>query len=200
MVRNESGTDRRSGSETRAEIRRVALALFTERGFEGTSIRDIVEAVGMQKSSLYYHFENKDAIILSLLDERRAESEKLIAWARRQEPRPGLLAEVAMRWLDSIGDDQIAGIRFADANRPAMRRLSGGLAEQQPHGLDALVDIVLPEDATDDQKLRARMVFHQVQAAIDSSGGMNATTETLVHAARTAATVIADAIAHEVQP
>ena len=38
-------TTRRPGSETRAEILRVALELFTERGFEGASIRDIATQV-----------------------------------------------------------------------------------------------------------------------------------------------------------
>ena len=56
-----TGGERRTGAETRAEILRVALKLFTEKGFEATSIRDISGELGITKSSLYYYFENNDA-------------------------------------------------------------------------------------------------------------------------------------------
>jgi AcrR family transcriptional regulator len=59
---------RRSAAETRAEIRRVALELFTEQGFDATTTRDIAAALGMNQSSLYYHFVGKDEIVLRWLD------------------------------------------------------------------------------------------------------------------------------------
>lgn len=44
-----------------------AIAVFRERGFEGTSIRDIVEATGVQKQSLYDTFGDKQALYLAAL-------------------------------------------------------------------------------------------------------------------------------------
>jgi AcrR family transcriptional regulator len=94
---------RRSGNETRSEILRVALELFTERGFEGASIRDLAEALGMTKSSLYYHFASKDAILAALMENRRDEVDGLLAWVDDQPRTPDLLRRTALRWVDSRG-------------------------------------------------------------------------------------------------
>jgi AcrR family transcriptional regulator len=48
---------------TRERILAVALELFAERGFAGTSVRDISEALGVSKAALYYHFTSKDEIL-----------------------------------------------------------------------------------------------------------------------------------------
>ncbi|MCB9737992.1 MAG: TetR/AcrR family transcriptional regulator [Deltaproteobacteria bacterium] len=53
--------------DTRAEIVAAALDLFAEKGFHGTSVRDIARAVGVRESALYNHFENKDAIFEQVL-------------------------------------------------------------------------------------------------------------------------------------
>jgi len=52
----------------RDRIVRAATRLFARHGFEGTSLRMIAEAAGMQKGSLVYHFENKDKIREAVLD------------------------------------------------------------------------------------------------------------------------------------
>ena len=44
----------------------MALDLFTEQGFDGTSLREIAERLGVTKAALYYHFESKDDILLAL--------------------------------------------------------------------------------------------------------------------------------------
>lgn len=45
-----------------AEIRLLnsALDLFSEKGYEGTSIREIIEGAGVTRPVLYYYFENKE--------------------------------------------------------------------------------------------------------------------------------------------
>ena len=45
---------------TRERIKQVALELFTEQGYEGTSLREIAERLGVTKAALYYHFKSKD--------------------------------------------------------------------------------------------------------------------------------------------
>lgn len=49
-----------------ARIRRAALALFRDRGFHGTSVRELGQAVEMESASLYYHFPSKQAILADL--------------------------------------------------------------------------------------------------------------------------------------
>ena len=44
----------------------MALDLFTEQGYDGTSLRQIAEQLGVTKAALYYHFESKDDILMAL--------------------------------------------------------------------------------------------------------------------------------------
>jgi TetR/AcrR family transcriptional regulator, cholesterol catabolism regulator len=56
-------------SETKARILEAAREMFAKKGFSGTSIRDIATASGMSNPTIYYHYTNKEGIILALLEE-----------------------------------------------------------------------------------------------------------------------------------
>jgi AcrR family transcriptional regulator len=51
---------------TRERILDIALELFSEQGYDKTSLRDIAERLGTTKAALYYHFERKEDILLEL--------------------------------------------------------------------------------------------------------------------------------------
>jgi len=53
----------------RADLVRVSARLFREQGFEGTTIRDIAEAVGMRSGSPFYHFKSKQEILAAVMEE-----------------------------------------------------------------------------------------------------------------------------------
>jgi AcrR family transcriptional regulator len=53
-------------NDTRERILSVALDLFTEQGYDGTSLRQIAEQLGVTKAALYYHFESKEDILMAL--------------------------------------------------------------------------------------------------------------------------------------
>ena len=53
------------GSRTR--LLEAGLVLFAERGYHGTSIRDIAAAAGLQSASLYGHFSSKESILAELV-------------------------------------------------------------------------------------------------------------------------------------
>ncbi len=46
----------------------VAVRVYTERGFDGTSMGDLAEAAGLSKSSLYHHVESKEQLLRLALD------------------------------------------------------------------------------------------------------------------------------------
>jgi AcrR family transcriptional regulator len=48
---------------------RAAAQLFREKGFDGTTIRDIARAVGMQSGSPFYHFANKHELLMAVMEE-----------------------------------------------------------------------------------------------------------------------------------
>jgi AcrR family transcriptional regulator len=65
LKRKQTAGARQSGS-TRERILDIALELFTDQGYDKTSLRDIAERLGTTKAALYYHFERKQDILLEL--------------------------------------------------------------------------------------------------------------------------------------
>ena len=54
---------------TKQEILKASLELFSVQGFEATSISQIADAVGIRKASLYSHFVSKQAILDAIVKE-----------------------------------------------------------------------------------------------------------------------------------
>src|SRR3954454_11936839 len=60
-------------SSRREELTRQAARLFAQKGYHGTSIGDLAEAMGVQKGSLYAHIESKEDLLYeAMLDGARA--------------------------------------------------------------------------------------------------------------------------------
>ena len=55
--------------DVRSEILHTATRLFAAKGFDGTSLKDIAEAVGVRKPSLLYHFASKELLRLAVLEQ-----------------------------------------------------------------------------------------------------------------------------------
>src|ERR1035437_363874 len=73
------------GEKTRLNIVAKAAVIFNQRGFEGSSMQDIVEAVGLEKGSIYGHFSSKEELALEAFD---------FAWADTVQKRMGNLDTV----------------------------------------------------------------------------------------------------------
>ena len=63
--RDQAGGDQ-AGASTREKILDVALDLFTDQGFDGTSMREIAERLHISKPAIYYHFASKEEILMAL--------------------------------------------------------------------------------------------------------------------------------------
>lgn len=53
--------------DTKGEIHRAALELFSGQGYEKTSLREIAEQVGITKASLYYHYSSKQELLKAII-------------------------------------------------------------------------------------------------------------------------------------
>lgn len=84
--------DRRGGSSprggaVRATILEQAARLFTDKGFEGTSLMDIAQATELTRPALYHYFKSKDEILVTLVEQAsRGAAEKLERIASGQLP------------------------------------------------------------------------------------------------------------------
>ena len=59
---------RTKGSILPQSILDAATKLFIERGFDGTSMYDIADALGVTRTAVYYYFKNKEAILAALTE------------------------------------------------------------------------------------------------------------------------------------
>ena len=53
---------------TKENIFDVALDLFSKKGYDSVSLREIAEEVGIKKSSIYSHYPSKEAILISIFE------------------------------------------------------------------------------------------------------------------------------------
>jgi AcrR family transcriptional regulator len=59
------------GEHTRRHILDVAAVLFAEKGYEGTSFSDLMEASGLTKGAIYFHFPSKEALALAAFGDQQ---------------------------------------------------------------------------------------------------------------------------------
>lgn len=81
---------RETNLSSRDLIFRQALQLFTQKGYDGTSIDDIRQAAGFKsKASFYTHFKSKEELASSLLTKILADEAKLMTEAyQKAQPEP----------------------------------------------------------------------------------------------------------------
>ncbi|WP_214410407.1 TetR/AcrR family transcriptional regulator [Sphaerisporangium fuscum] len=112
----------REQTDTRARIQEIALKLFTEQGYEATSLREIAEALGVTKAALYYHFRTKDDILASMAEDRQASMEHLIKWGKELPRTLEARREFVRRYADELFDSHHHEfMRFMERNQTALR-------------------------------------------------------------------------------
>lgn len=105
----------------RAEIVETALSMFAERGFEGASIRDLSQALGINEAGIYYYFASKDALYGAVISEH----------IFRLDPSSGFdpgqlrtwLQDVAVRFLVKLTQNRrVTSIIIAETFKPQARQ------------------------------------------------------------------------------
>jgi TetR/AcrR family transcriptional regulator, transcriptional repressor for nem operon len=56
------------GEQTRKKIVAAAAPIFNQRGYEGSSIADLMEATGLKKGGIYRHFASKEELAMEAFD------------------------------------------------------------------------------------------------------------------------------------
>ena len=59
---------RMTGDARREQILQTAVSLFSQRGFKGTTTKEIARVAGVSEAMVFRHFENKDALYGAILD------------------------------------------------------------------------------------------------------------------------------------
>jgi AcrR family transcriptional regulator len=76
----------------------VARKLFAEKGYQSTSVADILGAADVHSGSLYHHFETKQGLLMAVLESYRDGIESMLiapAWAGIDDPLERIFALLA---------------------------------------------------------------------------------------------------------
>ncbi|MET7598633.1 MULTISPECIES: TetR/AcrR family transcriptional regulator [unclassified Streptomyces] len=143
------GTRRQRRGDTRQRIQDVALELFSEQGYEKTSLREIAEHLDVTKAALYYHFKSKEEILISLFEDLTRPLDELIDWGKQQPHSLDTKQEVLRRYSQAL-TGAAPLFRFMQENQATVRELSVG--ETFKDRMMAMLDIIKePEAALPDQ-------------------------------------------------
>lgn len=93
--------------ETRACILKAARSLFSTQGVSGTTLTDVAKMAGVTRGAIYWHFDNKEDLLMSLRDEAVLPYEQIFrSGVRVDEPDPlGKLQAVVHAILTDLADN-----------------------------------------------------------------------------------------------
>lgn len=140
------------GQRTRQAILDAALELFADKGFFGTSLRDVATAVGVRESALYNYFKSKEALFDALiLAHEHTKTERMAALAEEGPIVDGraLLERYAIASVEGFldpGEQRLFrllmsdGIRLARSGRFDLHQRFGSSRERMQALMQRLID------------------------------------------------------------
>jgi len=139
--------------DTKEKILSKALELFSQKGYDGTNIREIMVSLGLVKTAMYRHFESKEEIWNTLLDRLIDYYEERFGSPERLPPVPESLEELlamTMRMVNfTVHDETVVMTRklltieqFRDdrARALATKHFLNGLTEMFTHVFSGMMD------------------------------------------------------------
>ncbi len=139
--------------DTKERILTTALELFSQNGYAGTNLRKLAAALDMGKSSMYRHFESKEALWNALLDEMIAYYGEHFGSAEHLPPVPNSLdglVELTMQMVNlTVRDERIVMTRkvltleqFRDVRARALatKHFLTGLTEMFTHVFTGMME------------------------------------------------------------
>ena len=119
---------KKNPEQTIENIIDVSTNLFLEKGYEKTSMQDIVDALGMSKGAIFHHFKSKECILYAVLNKQSEYTEQVFCkWIEETEglnARAKIMAVLEKNikdreeriLIDSLFSSQLLSPRFIVAN------------------------------------------------------------------------------------
>lgn len=151
------------GQARRRRLLEAAIRLFAEKGFEATTLTDLVNEAGGSRSSLYEYFGDKEGLLRAVTVEH---CDRLLADLAALRPDPSMTPEVALRrmglrFVEGLMDEEAMAVlriliaegdKFPEMGEFVLRRGPDSVVERTAEYLLDLADagklrIDHPEDA-----------------------------------------------------
>jgi AcrR family transcriptional regulator len=148
-----------AGEERRSQILAVAVSLFSERGFRGTTTKEIAQAAGVSEAMVFRHFATKKELYAAILDHKscaddRFQPEQMAAEAIKRKDDRAVFESLALGALtyherdpefqrlllySALEKHELAEMFFNEFVRRVYQFLGSYIRERQRDG--ALIDI-----------------------------------------------------------
>jgi len=146
------------GAAKREEILETALEIVARLGYNGATIRNLADAVGLSKTGLLHHFGTKEELFVEIL--RRRDAEDLVAFEAalaqghsiveafagvltRNANVPGLVQLYSRLAMEASDPNHAAHDYFVDRYREVRREIEGQVRAAVAEG--RMTDSVAPE-------------------------------------------------------
>ena len=115
-IEGAAGSPRMVGEERRQQILRIAMKLFSERGFRGTTTKEIAHAAGVSEAMVFRHFATKEELYAAILDHKACAGDEF---------KPAEMAADAIKCKDdrAVFESLALGALNHHENDPEFQRL-----------------------------------------------------------------------------
>ena len=154
------GAARMTAEDRKLQILRVAVSLFSQRGFGGTTTKEIAQAAGVSEAMVFRHFATKQELYSAILDHKACSGdamnpEQMVAEALKQKDDRAVFEQLALGALDhhecdpefqrlllhaALEGHELAEMFFEKFIRRVYELLGGYITERQRDGAMVKVD------------------------------------------------------------
>lgn len=142
---------------TRERIVDVAMRMFVEQGYDGSSLREIAEAIDVTKAALYYHFRTKEDIVAEAFDAHAHRVQDLVEWLESVDPGDARDDELLTRLEALFAGESGLVMRFGQVNQAVMAREEFGARHREAMG--SLIDGLTRGENGVEGRLRSVLAF-----------------------------------------
>jgi AcrR family transcriptional regulator len=149
--------------DTRTRILDAALDLFSHHGFEGTTLQQIADRLGLTKAALYYHFRSKDDLLQALHQPAVVDLEALLDAYAEVPDTPARRRRFVDDYLDFLlRHRRLIAYTFRDLATLAHPAVASGSSARR-----ARMEATLGGDDLDfNEQVRIAMIFGGMHACI----------------------------------
>ena len=151
---------RMNAEDRKLQILRVAVSLFSQRGFGGTTTKEIAQAAGVSEAMVFRHFATKQELYSEILDHKACSGdamnpEQMVAEALKQKDDRAVFEQLALGALDhherdpefqrllmhaALEGHELAEMFFEKFVRRVYELLGGYIADRQRDGAMVRID------------------------------------------------------------
>jgi AcrR family transcriptional regulator len=149
--------------DTRTRILDAALELFSEHGFDGTTLQQIADRLGFTKAALYYHFRSKDELLQALVTPAITGLEELLCAHEALPDTPAQRRRFMESYVDYLlSQRRLIAYMVSDLAIVAHPAIAAGSADR-----NARMQAMLAGDDLDfHAQVRVTMAFRGIGGAI----------------------------------